>query len=245
MSLNRFPLLTTSILIPGLLCCSDEPEPFDCLEPAQIQIEDGIATLERLYGDCQTQYESWTETLARNPSEDDTDRLLDEVRHRELQDLAIWNQVSSVLTMSTNDLPESARASAFQHAVERLQGPEQGCRKARQEFSTALAQDSELCDTFMQWEARHQSEWEDYDMARAVYQQDCGPMCPGLFVSYGHQLVPRPEGKTTRFSCRALALIQKASMLLTRTPGPVIAIGTDWLFIPTWQSNVTDVITST
>ena len=113
----------------------------------------------------------------------------------------IWNQISSTLTISTNDLPETARAAAFQDSVERLTALDLACRNAREAFAIALAQDATACDTYMAWESQHQAEWEDYEAARSDYQRDCGPMCPGLFVSYGYQLVPRPEGKTNRASC--------------------------------------------
>ena len=181
--------------------CNTAPEPLDCLEPAQIQMNDGLTQLEDLYSKCEHRYRAWTNTVQAEPSSSEIEALLEEIRHRELLDLGIWNQISSTLTISTNDLPETARAAAFQDSVERLTAPDLACRNAREAFAIALAQDATACDAYMAWESQHQAEWEDYEAARSDYQRDCGPMCPGLFVSYGYQLVPRPEGKTNRASC--------------------------------------------
>ena len=185
-----------------MACGEDGFEPtYECVSREEVRVDDGLSRNIVLLNACAERYFDWADRLAGVERETEVYGVLEEARLRELDDVPIWNAVSSSLTVATNGLDDLGRERAFIEAAERLEEPEATCRRARAAFANVLAENETLCLAFMDWEEGHTRSWDAYGMVRTRYQETCGSLCPGLFVAEGHHLVPRPTGIRYREQC--------------------------------------------
>lgn len=181
--------------------CGSKEEHSECIEASQAVISDGLSELVTSYESCANHYLGWTREVETAAGAADVRAVLEDARLYELSGLVQANGVSSALTVAVNQLDAAGRRTLFDESTEELAAPAERCREARSDFASSLAAQRSSCEAFFDWEDSHLREWEGYEDARSHFVQSCGPLCPGVFVSYGYQLVPRPTRTASAAHC--------------------------------------------
>jgi hypothetical protein len=181
--------------------CGWDEDHTECIEASQEVISDGVSELVASYESCANRYAEWTRELESAAGTADVRDVLEDARLYELAGLTQANGVSSALTVAVNQLDAAGRRSVFDDSTRALAIPAERCREARSDFASSLAEQRSRCEAFFDWEDSHRRDWEGYEDARSQFVESCGPLCPGIFVSYGYQLVPRPTRTASAAHC--------------------------------------------